>query len=314
MQKKFEQIILIENELLKLLSEYKSFFNTLGQIEHYFISDKIINKLVTIQSKLISQQENLLLTFSSLRYIFETLIHTKLLLKEEKHIYKLYFSVYEHQVGKTSRFIERLKKEITLIDKYAKLETDGLDKMNGIAKTNEEEIKNILDEIKVDETKIDEEAEKELTIFFGDYKFNGFPYQKHLMESKLLPKYLDRLAELEKLKLEKSKLILNDSRITSLFDFKNQTSKVFKELEDNRSWVAKAKVVDLEDEYSQMYELSSAILHSTSYSLITPLETEELEKQYASDLILKYSYEIIKNIELFLDLKKAKKIKVINLK
>ncbi len=313
-QEKIEKIILKENELLKILLEYESLFNTFGQFEHHFISTKIINKLVDIQSKIISQQENLLLTFSSLRYIFETLIHTKLLIKEPKHIYKLFFSVYEHQVGKTSRLIERLEREITLIEKYVKLETDGLNKIKGLSQKGEKEIKDLLDKIKADENEFDEQAERELTIFFGDYKFNGFPYQKHLMENELLPKYKARLAELEKLKAEKTKQILKDNRISSLFNFSNQTSKVFKELEDNRKWVDKAKEVNLEKEYNQMYELSSAILHSNSYSLITPLETEESEKQFVTDLILKYSYEILENIESFLDLKRIMKIKVVNLK
>jgi hypothetical protein len=313
LQKKFEQIILKENELLKLLSEYESFYSAMGHHEHYFISANIINKLVNIQSKHISQQENLLLTYSSLRYIFETLIHSKLMLKEPKHIYRLYYCVYEHQVGKIRRFIKRLKKEIALIDKYVKLEEEGLAKLRSTKNKNKKEIKNILDRMKEDENKMDEEAEKELTIFFGEYKFNGFPLQKRLMENELLPKYLERLAEFEKLKLKTSKLIVNDSRIAPLFNFDGKYTKVFKELIDNRYWFDKAKAVNLEDEYSQMYELSSAILHSTSYSIITPVETEESEKQYVSDLILKYSYEIIKNIELFLDLKRVTKLKVINL-
>lgn len=313
MQKKIEQIIIKENELVKLLNEYESFFKTIGQFEHYFISVSIIKKLVNIQAALIKQQENLLLTYSTLRYIFETLIHSKLLLNEPKHIYKLYYSIYEHQVGKTSRFIERLKKEIALIDKYAILEKDGLDKIVGLKEMDENEIRKLLDKIREDENKIDEEAEKELTIFFGDYKTNGFPFQKYLMENIILPKYMDRLLEFDKLKLEKSKLILVDSRIKHLFNFQNKFSKVFSELVDRRSWAEKAKAVNLVDEYSQMYELSSAILHSNSYSIITPLETEDVEKQYVTDLMIKYSYEIIKNIELFMDINRVKKINVINL-
>ncbi len=205
-----------------------------------------------------------------------------------------------------------MNSEITLIEKYIKLEQNNFEESKNITNDNE---KFHMTSEKMNETEklIDEQAEKELTVFFGDYKFNGYSYQKTLMEKELLPKYLEKLKGLNQQKKEISKQILLNSKISALFNFKRQRSKIFAELKDVRSWHCKAKVVDLENEYLQIYELCSAIMHSTSYSLLTTKELEYGEKYFVTDLLLKYSTEILKNIEKYLNLKQFAKFKIIHI-
>ena len=310
----FEKLnILIEKEtnLCSIIKEYESFFIVFKQEEHSHLSKQILTKIISLQENFISQPDNLLLVFSTVRYMFETLIHLRLIEKETDYVYKLFYSIYNHQVDKTQKLIDRLKYEIQLIDKYVKLEEINSEKLKSFKNSNE--TKAILEDVKNGEAAIDEEAEKELTIFFGDYKFNGFPYQKHLMENEMLNKLQIKLTEYQNLKTQKSKSLLKNKTIASLFNFNRQHSKVFKELKDTRSWEEKAKETGLDNEYIQLYELSSSILHSTSYSLMTSVDLENSEKQYAFDLICKYSNEIIKTIFSILDIEKLKNLKIVNL-
>ncbi|MFH6957245.1 hypothetical protein ACHRV1_07545 [Flavobacterium aquidurense] len=307
------QLIQEEKELLNNITKYSKLITSFGQYEHSLISIKILNKMISVQEKLILQPDNLLLSYSSLRYVFETLIHTRLMLLESNYVYKIFYFVYVHQVEKTERLIVRIKKEIELIEKYVKLEEEGLKKISTLNKTrDEDQIKKILKEIKDQENIFDEEAGKEITMFFGDYKFNGFPYQKIIME-KNLEAFKNKLEELKSLKTNKAKEILNDSRINQYFNFSNQHSKVFTELKESRSWEEKAKIAGLKDEYKQMYELSSAILHSTSYSLMTSVDADEGEKQFSKDLITRYSKDILNKIKKMLDLEKLMKINFIEI-
>ena len=308
---KLQTLIEKETDILSIIAEYDSFFITFNQEEHSFLCKQVLIKIISLKKNLIYQSENLLLVFSTLRYILETLIHLRLIEKESDYVYKLFYSLYNHQVDKTNKLIDRLKYEIQLIDKYVMLEEENSKKLSSLKGSNE--INTILEEVKKVEAAIDEEAEKELTIFFGDYKFNGFPYQKYLMENEMLKKLEIKLTEYQTLRTEKSKSIIQNSKIASLFNFNRQHSKVFKELKDTRSWEEKANMTNLKKEYIQIYELSSSILHSTSYSLITSVDLENSEKQYAFDLICKYSYEIIKSILGILDIEKLKKIKIVNI-
>ncbi|WP_310554388.1 hypothetical protein [Flavobacterium sp.] len=312
MDEKIDKLILKEKELLSLITSNEMFYVSLKQTEHYGLSINIINKLIDIKTNLLANNGNVIFTYSTLRYVFETLINSKLLLIEPKQTYKLYYFIYEHHIGKTDRFIKVLKNEISLIEKYIKLEQNNFEEFKNI--TNDNERFQLTSE-KMNETEklIDEQAEKELTIFFGDYKFNGYAYQKTLMEKELLPKYLEKLKGLNQQKKEISKQILLNSTMSALFNFKRQPSKIFAELKDIRSWNCKAKAVDLENEYLQIYELCSAIMHSTSYSLLTTKELEYGEKQFVTDLLLKYSTEIIKNIEKYLNLKQFAKFKINNI-
>ena len=128
----FEKLnILIEKEtnLCSIIKEYESFFIVFKQEEHSHLSKQILTKIISLQENFISQPDNLLLVFSTVRYMFETLIHLRLIEKETDYVYKLFYSIYNHQVDKTQKLIDRLKYEIQLIDKYVKLEEINSEKL-----------------------------------------------------------------------------------------------------------------------------------------------------------------------------------------
>ncbi|OCL89408.1 hypothetical protein [Arcobacter porcinus] len=64
----------------------------------------------------------------------------------------------------------------------------------------------------------------------------------------------------------------------------------------------KAKLVNLDKEYESNYEMTSSLLHFTSYSLLTPNFAKGDEVKYNIMIINQYIMQIIKNISTFLNL------------
>lgn len=277
-----------KNELLNPLVEKR---------EHFQLTKLILQKLIKIQEDFKQNPNNLLLGYSSLRYLFETLVSIKLLNSEPNYTYKLYYSVYIHQIEKTKRIIARIENEIELINDYNK-EYLSLFENNLSA-----------EEINKKESELYIKSENEITAFWGEYKTNGFGYQKVLIQ-KLLEDYSKIKSECELRKTEIEKKLVSDNRLIQLFDFKGQSSKVFKELIDKRSWSKKSEITGLEKEYSQVYELSSSLIHSTSYSLFTKLESDISEINYITNLITNYSKTINYLIDEYITIYDLKQIKI----
>ncbi|OCL89406.1 hypothetical protein [Arcobacter porcinus] len=74
----------------------------------------MIDKLSQIINELASSNNDLHKHVSTLRYILETLIVSKLLIQEENYFAKIYFSIYKQQENKINQIIKRLKNEIKI--------------------------------------------------------------------------------------------------------------------------------------------------------------------------------------------------------
>lgn len=289
-QNNINKILEIEQEFLALLLSGEDIFANFQELEKFKLSHNIIEKMIVIQKSILREDVSLIELNASLRYILETLIQTELLLKEPTYTYKLYYSIFHHQIDKGEKFIKRFKKDIELLDKYMKEETELTNKLLDEGETN------IIEKVTQE---IDSKFDLEFTIFGDDYKKWGFEYTKDLLNKNVLPKLEAKLKENQEAKLDKAKKLVKMEHVSQHFNFNRQHSRVFNELKDERSWKRKAKLVGLEDEYELIYDLTSAILHCTSYSLITSNYKEKEEFKVANILIYKYSKKILKNIEIY---------------
>lgn len=252
----------------------------------YIICEKIIEKIVNLIEG-IMKEKDLMLLVSCLRYVFETLVTTKLFIVEPNYIYKVYYSIYMHQEKKMNNIIKKAQKECKLL---IKLEQEEKDIMRKYIKNEEYMIKSIFNTM-------NDKAKEEITLFFGNVELNGFGYQQSLIQNKILPKYQQRLKEIKELKDKQSKIIAKSEKMNIEFDIRNQSNRVFKQLSDKRKWSEKAQDVGLLEEYNLMYELTSSLIHCTSYSLFTSnyLESEDLFVMYRQ--LTQYLEKILQNIK-----------------
>lgn len=312
-QYSLDELIKAEEKFANSINERKALLFSLENNEVYQISLNIVEKIISIQKQLLRENSSLIENYSSLRYILETLIQTELLLLEPKYTYVLFYSIHNHQTDKTSKIIERIKKEILIMEKYdaedhktTTILSDGYKKQED-SKISQEKFNKAVKEL-------DDKADLEFTMFCGNFKSLGYGYTKSILENKLLPEYEKRLKLFEDGKIEIAKKLLKKPTITALFQFNNQHTKVFTELKDTRSWKEKAKTAQLEDEYNLVYDLSSAVLHSTSYSYLTSKDIDEYEIEMIKKLCFQYSKKIMINLNLYTKMELYELFKVIEIK
>jgi hypothetical protein len=311
-QNSLGELIIAEEKFTNSINEKKTLLFSLENNEVYQISLNIVEKLISIQKQLLSYKSNLIESYSSLRYILETLIQTELLLIEPKYTYILFYSIHNHQTDKTNKIIERIKKEILIMEKYESEDSNTIKILSDEHKTQEDTKKS--QEIFQKAVKeLDDKADLEYTMFCGNFKHFGYGYTKSILENKILPEYLKRLKLFENSKNEIAKILLKKPSVAGLFQFNNQPTKVFKELKDTRSWKEKARVVQLEDEYDLIYDLSSAVLHSTSYSYLTIKGIDEFEIEMIVKLCFQYSKKIMINLNAYTKMELFEIFKVIEI-
>ncbi|CAA0213078.1 hypothetical protein [Tenacibaculum maritimum] len=309
-EKSLEDLIEVEEAFINSIKEKETLFFSLENNEIYHLSLNIVEKVISIQKLILKENSSLIENYSSLRYILETLIQTELLIDEPNYTYKLFYSIYNHQIDKTNKFIERIKKEILIMEKYELEDRKTTDILkNGIDNNIDNELSSKIYQKAIKE--LDDKADLEYTMFCGNFKWFGYGYTKSHLEEKVLPEYQKRLELFENGKTEIAKKLIKKASVSKHFNFSNQHTKVFKELKDNRSWKEKASITKLDDEYNLVYDLSSALLHSTSYSFKTKNNIEDYEMKMIKNLCFKYSKKMMINLNSYTNMEFYDRFKMI---
>ncbi len=311
MNEKLGLLIKSEKEILETLTDKKAIFIDMQKIEKYDLAFNIIEKITGIHESVINEKVSLIETYASVRYILETLIQTELLIREPSYTFKLYYSIYNHQLDKYDKFIKRIKEEIRIMGEYEKKDETLRKKMVKNVSLDKDPSHTIKEHHKAQKI-LDDDADLEFTMFTPDYKSYGYGFTQHLLKTKVLPEYQKSYKDIQESTIRTAKNIVKQDRISKWFNFNKQHSKVFKEFKDKRSWKKKAEETNLIKEYELVYDLSSAILHSTSYSYNTNNEVTDSEKDIALKLILKYSKKINFNLNKYLNIELFSKLVVIN--
>ena len=301
------QLPLLMNELDKMISH--TLKDKDKQIK-YIVCKNIIIKLQGLIKDLLEADDNIMTVVSTLRYTLETLITIKFFIKVPKSLYKAFYVVDYIELEIIEDRIKRLEKELQLLERLEKLEKENTifyanDLMSKI-NLWQEELKEdrvllgrkIREASEVTKNKIFNETDKILdeniiSIFLKDAKTYGMGYQKHLLETQILPQYehakniiISKIANIES-------EITQSPLMNQLFDFQGNSGKSIKQiLKESPKMSVKAKEVELEDEYNFIYKFTSKMLHFTSYSILTSnsLRGEELLLSY--NQFYQYLYKI----------------------
>lgn len=281
----------------------------------YIICKNIIIKLNGLITDLLEANDNIMTVVSSLRYVLETLITLKFFIKVPKSLYKDFYVVDYIELEIIEGRIKRLEKECELLK-----DLDKLEKENSVFYGNDlvEKIKLWQEEHKDDKVllrrkireasewvknKVFSETDKVLdenipSIFLKDAKIYGMGFQKHLLETYMLPQY-EKARDITKSKIVNMETeITQSSLMNHLFDFQGNSQKSIKQiLTESPKMVVKAKEVGLEDEYDFIYKFTSKMLHFTSYSVLTSNSLKDEELLLSYNQFYQYMYQIILNIK-----------------
>lgn len=271
----------------------------------YTLSNSIIETLKASFDDVFSEDKNIYQRAHALRYLFEALISTSLLVKEENYKEKLFYSYYIQQINKQELVIEKAEREIKELEEIEiqikKIQEEYIPKIAGANKSSQSP-KDLMEEMTQKEDQLYDKLEKQPTLFTKEAKSNGAGFQAHLVREQNLNIYQENL---KKIKEEFHNIVNNlakDQGFNKRFDVKYQASKVQKVLKDNRNWSNKALEVGLSEEYRFVYNYTSSILHFTSYSFFTRNDVPAGESNVISRLALKYISNILSNLYSFMQI------------
>jgi len=250
---------------------------------------KYVDAIERCTNDIYERPESTISLIANLRFLFETCITARLLVAEDAYKYKVRYSIYKHQIEKSKTLREYSRIDINRLNKLEEEE-----KFIPESKPDEEYIKTHF--AKVDS--LYDELDEEISIFLDNAEFNGSGYHKHIIES-YIKKHESREGDISSEWETKKIELLSDEEANSIFNFCNQTSKVEKELKDSRSWKQKANDVKLTEMYDFIYDYTSSLMHSTSYSILVPNQLDEAEITMILSLATRLNSDILKNLKLF---------------
>lgn len=271
-------------ETIEQIRTLAGLFNNKPLVKELTLS--ILDSLNRCFDEIESQHDSTLLMISNLRFLFETCITTRILVTEESFKYKLRYSIYKHQLEKSKSLKEYALKDLRRLGKLATEE--ALLQQQSSSPDQFMETKIAVD-------KLYDDLDNEISIFLDMAEYNGADFHKTYIDS-FLSQHQEREEQIANEWLQVKKTLLEDEEATSFFDFRGQLSRVEKELKDTRSWKVKAKDVELIEMYDFIYDYTSSLLHSTSYSLLVPNQLEEGEKQMILGLATRIKRDALTNL------------------
>ncbi|NWA28528.1 hypothetical protein HX866_26910 [Pseudomonas gingeri] len=243
----------------------------------------IIDAVERCQREIDAPEASTLALISNLRFVFETCITARLLNLESSYKFKIRFSIYKHQLDKSRSLGLQANAEIQRLNKLKQAE-DQIDEKYNLREhsiTNRQKIDTLY-----------EDLNNEISIFLDSAESMGADFLCHKIKQ-YIQSHEAREAEIKKEWELIKKEILQDPEALSFFDFKGQISKVDKELTDKRTWKEKAIAVGLGEIHDFLYDYTSSIMHSTSYSLMIPNELEAGERFMIEGLSARFTYSIL---------------------
>lgn len=265
-----------------------------------YLASKIIDSVKRSTNEIYERPTSTISFVSNLRFLFETCITTRLLVNEPGYKYKLRYSIYRHQIKKSQSLTAYAQEDLERLDQLIREE-------NALQPTGPN-----LDDIEDSFSKIDElynRLDEEISIFLDMAEHNGADYHKTFIYS-FLENHKRREKEISDEWDRIKSTLLENEEANKLFDFKGQLSRVEKELSDGRTWQKKATDVGLGIFYDFVYNYTSSLIHSTSYSIFIPNQLEEGEIIMISGLATRITNDILKNICLFAKIPNMKILKI----
>tara|TARA_B110000211_G_C14051251_1_gene541332 strand:- start:154 stop:1089 length:936 start_codon:yes stop_codon:yes gene_type:complete len=282
-----KKVIDRNNDRIKNIKDLTTMFGKSALVNELTL--KYVDATERCTNEIYERPESTISLVANLRFLFETCITTRLLVAEDTYKYKVRYSIYKHQIEKSKAL-----REYSIIDINRLNELEKEEKIRPESKPDEEFIKSHLAKV----NSLYDELDEEISLFLDNAELNGSGYHKHIIES-YIEKHESRESDISSEWETKKKELLNDEEADSVFGFCNQTSKVEKELKDSRSWKQKAEDVKLTKMYNFIYDYTSSLIHSTSYSILVPNQLDESEITMVLSLATRLNSDILKNLKLF---------------
>ena len=257
------------------------------------LAANLTHKTKGLYAEIWDEGASLQVSVSSLRYIFEALVHAELLCREHDYFEKVYYSVHVLRHERAGAFLKKIKSDLNILEEYGARE-QKIHQAYGRGASEPE-----ISRLDSEEERLYQELEKELSISLDATEFNSISIQKSLLKERVIPAQESGSLELKNEFTDLAQRLVASIPFNKKFDLRGQKSKVEKALRDTRSWRRKAEDAGLAEEYEFLYGYWSALLHCTSYSIFTNAELERAELMMFKSLANKYMFRMLDRLRSF---------------
>lgn len=263
---------LLSNQLRRIVNDANKKYDkdVNKQTSKYWIFVTYLNSLVRIRLLLeqnfrdyIESMELLAVT----RYLFELTVWLKLMQKDETYGCVYYRELLITQSKFYTDLQNHLEREIIFFREISVQEKELLNKQlsDALKITDSELQKQELLQLGSNvEKEIDNQAARRFSLYGEEAQHNGYAYQAHIIETKILP--------------DVKKNILNLSSEISEFDNNapENVKNLIKTIGKRWEWKKQAREVAMENEYDFIYTYTSKLLHATPASILTDQKNLDL--------------------------------------
>ena len=218
------------------------------------------------------------------RYVFEVLVWIRLLKSDPDFGLVFYWKLIKDQLEHHKRLREKLEREILFFQSLRNEESKLT--MNTVDRLLKDDKKPSPDDFSKAFSFVQEEIDRRARRYFSAYidqaKINGYGFQAHLIETKVIPDLINIIKKIE----------------TDRDEFnKNCPNAALKKCKAYWNWKDHAKTVGMEKAYDFIYSYSSRLLHAAPSSILTDQKNLEPDEVV---LFLDYTYvSMIDVLDLF---------------
>jgi hypothetical protein len=202
------------------------------------------------------------------RYLFELMVWLKLLERDHRYGLVYYRELLINQLDYYEQLHNQLRLEVDFLKQIdvqeKQLMQERLSKAEQLRDPHEQEkaFRRLSGDVKQE---VDARAARAFSLYFDQARFNGYSFQAHLVESKVLPDVLERI---DQIKEEKQ-------------CFESELSPAILTLCQKKwNWQTQAGVVQMAADYNFIYRFTSKLLHAIPCSITTDqmnLEQDEVK-------------------------------------
>lgn len=226
------------------------------------------------------------------RNLFENIIWLKLFNKDHGYGLVFYYQLLNEQLKSQEQVIEKARSEIELFKDLAeedKVDLGPYSHLMNQSSASEEELEKAREYLSNRSAIVDSKARNAFSIYAASAKHNGYSYQAHLIETKVIPHHEQRISVLRK-HLDDLKKSHSEADLSKLKELGLST---------RWNWCDKAKSVGMADHYYFLYAFTSRSLHCTAMNIITPKSLDDSERHLLLDYIFITSNNCYDEIEKF---------------
>jgi hypothetical protein len=211
---------------------------------------------------------------STTRYIFEVVVWLRLLKNDSEYGLVFYWRLMTDQLQHHKKTKENLEHEVrffkNLDDEESRLNKDTLDKLLKVNKKPSGD--DVAKAFSFVSEEIDRRARRNFSTYGNEAKKNGYGFQSHLIETKVISGFIERIEKIEADR-DSFKKSCPDSARKKCFAKWN--------------WKDHARSVGMDQAYDFIYSYTSRLLHAAPFSILTDQKNLEPSEMV---LFLDYMY------------------------